>query len=112
MRKTIGIVLAVMLGAGLACRAAARPKEQPGEVVELKSLPIIPFAIRVVLPFYLNDLSSGRLLGNCLLDRGRRQNERKRVGLRGRSEREVSEKAYRSSKIIRVANTGDGFSKN
>jgi len=30
---------------------------------------IIPFAIRVVFPFYLNYLSSGYLLINCLLDR-------------------------------------------
>jgi len=28
-----------MVGVGLACSAAAQPKEQPGEVVELKSLP-------------------------------------------------------------------------
>ena len=31
---------------------------------------IIPFAIRIVFPFYPNDLSAGRLLINGLLDRG------------------------------------------
>ena len=31
---------------------------------------IVPFAIRVVFPFRLNDLSAGRLLVDCLLDRG------------------------------------------
>ena len=31
---------------------------------------IVPFPIRVVFPFYPNDLSAGRLLINGLLDRG------------------------------------------
>ena len=31
---------------------------------------IIPFAVGVVFSFYLNDLSSRRLLINCLLNRG------------------------------------------
>jgi uncharacterized membrane protein YkoI len=32
-------LITAIVGVGLACSAAARPKEQPGEVVELKSLP-------------------------------------------------------------------------
>ena len=31
---------------------------------------IVPLAIHVVFPFHLNDLSAGRLLVDCLLDRG------------------------------------------
>ena len=38
MKATRAAVTAIV-GVGLACSAAARPKEQPGEVVELKSLP-------------------------------------------------------------------------
>ena len=37
--KTTRAVLAAMVGVGLACSVAAQLKEQPGEVVELKSLP-------------------------------------------------------------------------
>jgi hypothetical protein len=37
--KTTKAVLAAMVGVGLACSATAQLKEQPGEVVELKSLP-------------------------------------------------------------------------
>ena len=37
--KTTRAALAAMVGVGLACSAAAQLKEQPGEVVELKSLP-------------------------------------------------------------------------
>ncbi len=37
--KTTKAVLAAMVGIGLACSAAAQLKEQPGEAVELKSLP-------------------------------------------------------------------------
>jgi uncharacterized membrane protein YkoI len=37
--KTTRAVLAVMVGAGLACSAVAQSQERPGEVVELKSLP-------------------------------------------------------------------------
>ena len=38
MKATRAVVTA-MVGVGLACSAAAQLKEQPGEVVELKSLP-------------------------------------------------------------------------
>ena len=37
--KAIRALVTAMVGVGLACSAAAQPKEQPGEVVELKSLP-------------------------------------------------------------------------
>jgi uncharacterized membrane protein YkoI len=37
--KATKAAVAAMVGVGLACSAAAQPKEQPGEVVELKSLP-------------------------------------------------------------------------
>jgi len=37
--KTTKAVLTAIVGVGLACRAAAQLKEQPGEVVKLRSLP-------------------------------------------------------------------------
>jgi len=37
--KTISAALAVIVAAGLACSATAQVNEQPGEVVELNSLP-------------------------------------------------------------------------
>jgi hypothetical protein len=38
--KTLKTVLAAMVCAGLACTATAQLKDQPGEMVELKSLPV------------------------------------------------------------------------
>ena len=38
--KTTRALVTATVGVGLACSATAQPKEQPGEVVELKSLPV------------------------------------------------------------------------
>jgi len=37
--KTERLLLTTVIGAGLACSVAAQVKEQPGEMVQLKSLP-------------------------------------------------------------------------
>jgi uncharacterized membrane protein YkoI len=37
--KTKSVLLAAVIGAGLACSVAAQGKEHPGEMVDMKSLP-------------------------------------------------------------------------
>jgi hypothetical protein len=63
---------------------------------------MVPFTIRIVFSFYLNDLSSGCGLINCLLDRGGKRFHvdlfpRVLVKLRGRTESDTALSAAAST---------------
>ena len=94
-------LLATAISTGLAFSVAAQVKEQPGEKVDLKTLP------GSVQQTINQKAAGGEIVrvkreddANGRWNYESRPNEREKIGLRGRSKREIAETAQRDQKVI------------